>query len=263
MGFLLGLVSNVVANVVFWVLLGVVFWALSTAFARRFSRFFGLGRVRRVAVYLSNLWDPQASRTGRKEGYTISLHELRAAQSVDQLFGSAPLRLPDLVRGLVDALWLHRQVQCAIEVSPLNVEVADLERNLIIVGGSARNTLRAHYLDAQLPTATLARENEAADGHLESQRGQQITIAHGGSKREVSSAGANLAIVEKCQDPNRGTILFFCLGFRADSTWAATEYLIRNWKNLAREFGDSAFVICLAFPYTERYLEEYKEPLRL
>ena len=119
MGFLLGLASNLVANIVFWVLLGLVFWALSTAVVRRFSRFFGLVRVRSVAVYLSNLWTPQASPSGRTEGYTISLHELRAAQSVDKLFGSAPLRLPDLVRGLVDALWLHRQVQCATEVSPL------------------------------------------------------------------------------------------------------------------------------------------------
>jgi hypothetical protein len=50
---------------------------------------------------------------------------------------------------------------------------------------------------------------------------------------------------------------------RADTSWAATEYLIRNWKHLAAEFGDSNFVVCLGFPETEEYLDAYKEPLRL
>jgi cell division protein FtsX len=45
MGFLIGLASNVIANLVFWVLLGAVFWVVSTAVARRFSQFFGLRRV--------------------------------------------------------------------------------------------------------------------------------------------------------------------------------------------------------------------------
>src|SRR5689334_16545320 len=105
MGFILGLASNVAANVVFWALLGIFFWALTTTVARRFSRFFGLGRVNGVTVFVSNLWSPTASMTGKTVGYAISMHELWAAQSVDRLFSSASLRLPDLVRGLVDALW--------------------------------------------------------------------------------------------------------------------------------------------------------------
>jgi len=64
-------------------------------------------------------------------------------------------------------------------------------------------------------------------------------------------------------DPDRGTTIFFCLGIRGDGSWAATEYLIRNWKRLAADFGDSDFVVCLGFPKTENYLDDYKEPLRL
>jgi hypothetical protein len=263
MGFLLGIVSNVVANIVFWVLLGAVFWAFSAAAAQRFSRFFGLARVRSVAVCLSNLWTPQSSPSGRQEGYTITLHELRAGQSVGKLFGSAPLRLPELVKGLVDALWLHHPVQCPIEVSPLRVEDADLDRNLIVVGSSARNSLRARYLQAGLPSAILAGENEPPDGRMAPSPARYITILHNGDRSEVALANANLAIVEKCRDPDRGTTLFFCLGSRGDSSWAATEYLVRNWKRLATEFGNSSFVICLGFPNTEKYLEEYREPIRL
>jgi hypothetical protein len=75
MGFLLGLASNIAANIIFWLLLGLVFWAAGAMVARRFTRFFGLDRMRSVAVYLSNLWSPQVS--SRNLGYTIALHELR------------------------------------------------------------------------------------------------------------------------------------------------------------------------------------------
>ena len=167
MGFVLGLASNMAANLVFWVLLRGTFWVLSTAVARRFSRFFGLVRIDRIGIYLSNLWSPQASLlSGRTVGYTVSLDELRAAQSIDKLFGSAPLRLPDMVRGLVDALCLRRQVRCVIDVSPLKGEDAELDRNLIVVGSSVRNSVRARYVQARLPTAILTGEDQASDARL-------------------------------------------------------------------------------------------------
>lgn len=42
----------------------------------------------------------------------------------------------------------------------------------------------------------------------------------------------------------------------------ATEYLVRNWNRLAREFGDSDFLIYLELPKTDIYLESYIEPER-
>jgi hypothetical protein len=263
MGFFLGLMSNVAANIVFWVLLGSIFWFIGVTAARRFSRFFGLARVNSVAVYLSNLWTPQFSRSGKTVGYTIALHELRAAQSVDTLFSSAPLRLPDLVRGLVDALWLREHVRCETAVSPLEAEDADLDRNLVIVGSSARNAVRARYVRAGLPTAIITGEDspDYAGGPIDEVR--SITIKRGATSSTINFNDVNLALVEKCHDPDRGTTLFFCLGARGDSSWAATEYLVRNWKRLSGEFGDGDFVACLGFPKTEKYMNEYREPLRL
>ena len=259
MSFLIGLGSNTVANVLFWALLGALFWVVSTVVARRFSQFFGLNRTARVAVYLSNLWKPESSPSGRSEGYTISLHELRAAQSVDKLFGSAPFRLPDLVRGLVDAIWLRHQVQCVTDVCPLRAEDADLGRNLIIVGSSARNSVRARYVRAGLPSVILTRE----DGDpLSAIQSASITVLSEGGGNEITLDNWNFAILEKCYDPERGITLIFCLGPRADGSWAATEYLVRNWRRLAREFSGNDFAICLCFPYTDKYLEEYVEPSR-
>lgn len=259
MAFLVGVVGNIAANLIFWLLLGGVFWAISSATGRRFFQFFGLNKIESIGVYLSNLWTPQASPSGRPEGYAVSLHELRAAQSVEKLFGTAPLSLPDLVRGLVDALWLRQKVRCEIDVSPLRADEANLERNLIVVGSSARNSLRAHYVAIGLPKATLEHESpdwRSIDVHT-------VIIERSGTKSEHHFPDVNLAVVEKCHDPVRGIVIFFCFGVRGDSTWAATEYLIRNWKRLAAEFGNQDFLICLGFPKTETYLDEYKEPLPL
>jgi hypothetical protein len=258
-GFVFGVAGNIAANLIFWLLLGGLFWGISRATGRRFYRFFGLVNIESVGVYVSNLWTPEASPSGRTIGYTISLHELRAAQSVEKIFGTAPLSLPDLVRGLVDALWLRQQVGCEIDVSPLKVDEANLERNLIVVGSSARNSVRAHYIATGLPSTTL--KGEKPSWH--STGVNAVTIERNGTKSEVSFPDVNIAVVEKCRDPGRGTVVFFCFGIRGDSTWAATEYLIRNWKRLVAEFGDQDFVVCLGFPKTERYLDEYKEPLRL
>jgi len=261
MGFIIGLVSNVAANFVFWALLGITFWMVGRMVARRFSRFFGLGRVNSIAVFLSNLWTPGVGK--RPVGYTIALHELWAAQSVDRLFSAAPLRLPDLVRGLVDALWLRQRVRCAIEVSPLKGEDADLDRNLIVVGSSVRNSIRARYVETRLPTAILTGEDQVTGALPGTADVRSITIRRGGTESRVDFAGLNLALVEKCRDPDRGTTVFFCLGIRGDSSWAAVEYLVRNWKRLVMEFGDANFVVCLGFPQTEQYADEYREPLRL
>lgn len=263
MGFLLGLISNMVANIVFWMLLGIAFWLLTTTITRRFSRFFGLTRVNSVAVVLSNLWTPQLTRSGRTTGYTISKHELWAAQAVGRLFSSASLRLPDIVRGLVDDLWLRGRVQCAVEISPLPDESADLDRNLIVVGSSARNSVRGHYVRSRLPTAILTGEDQATDPWNVMKNERSITLVRRGTESKVEFREVNLALIEKCCDPDRGTTIFFCLGLRADGSWAATEYLTRNWKRLAAEFRNSDFVICLGFPYSEKYAEEYREPIRL
>jgi hypothetical protein len=177
MGFLLGFVRSVAANIIFGLLLEIVFWAITTAVARRFSRFFGLYNIRSIAIYLSNLWSPELSRRKRA---MLSLHELRAAQSVDQLFTSAPLRLPELVRGLVDAVWPGHPVRCVVEVSPPGTESADLDRNLVIVGSSARNSLRASYIRAGLPSAYLTDEIDTPDGRLGPSRERSISIWRNG-----------------------------------------------------------------------------------
>ena len=48
-------------------------------------------------------------------------------------------------------------------------------------------------------------------------------------------------------DAVHGTTVIFCVGRRGDTTWAATEYLARNWSSLQKEFGGEPFAVCLGF----------------
>jgi hypothetical protein len=100
MSFVIGLPESIAANLIFWLLLGGFFWGISKATSRKFFSFFGLSKISSFSFYLSNLWTSPAKPGSRTVGYSIALHELRAAQSVENLFGAAPLRLPELVRGL-------------------------------------------------------------------------------------------------------------------------------------------------------------------
>jgi hypothetical protein len=102
-----------------------------------------------------------------------------------------------------------------------------------------------------LPTAIITGED--SPGYAGGPMDQIRSITRGATRSTVNFNDVNLALVEKCRDPDRGTTLFFCLGARGDSSWAATEYLVRNWRRLSGEFGDEGFVVCLGFPKTEKY----------
>jgi len=60
-------------------------------------------------------------------------------------------------------------------------EDTDLDRNLIIVGSSARNTVRARYVQAGLPTAIITGEDSASYAWLPVDKVRSITITHGGT----------------------------------------------------------------------------------
>ena len=258
MGFALNTLSNVVANLVFWVLLGVTFWSIGLVSARRFTSFFGLRNSNGIVIYLSNLYSSGTNPSGRSDGRTISIHELHGAQSVDRVLASAPLRLPELVRGLVDSIWLRGKIESDVVVSPLDRASIDFSRNMVVIGSGVRNSARAHYLNARLPVAAFSGEYQ---GLLDFE--SRVVATFDSGKTEIGRSGKNIGILEKCRDREHGIVVFFCLGKRADSSWGAAEYLVRHWNALAREFGDSDFLIYLEWPKIDGYLEHYIEPARM
>jgi hypothetical protein len=55
MRFVLDVLTNVLANIVFWVGFGVMAWLGIRISQRKFARFFGITTNRNIAVYVSNL----------------------------------------------------------------------------------------------------------------------------------------------------------------------------------------------------------------
>ncbi|WP_405180920.1 hypothetical protein OG225_06950 [Nocardia sp. NBC_01377] len=262
MSFLLEVATNLLANIVFWLLLGFLFFMGSRTVESKMVRFFGLGRSRQIQVLLSNLAEPYPDGRPR---YSLSLHEFQAAQSVHKLFGAAPLRLPELVRGLVDGIWLHRQVQCQVDVSPntsssIAAETA-LAKSCIVVGGASRNSVRKYGLEDATAKATLAGEGFPQQPVPIPGEEVTVTIRHGDGNLQQIKACKNLAVIEKVNRTG-GHVNFFCHGVRADTSCLAVEYLVRNWKQIAKDFGDADFVLVLGVPWETEYFVGYLEPTR-
>jgi len=268
MDFLASLISDIVANVIFWVGLGFLTWLSIKTTQSRFQKFFGLDTNRTLVVYLSNLW-----RLGeaRPPGCVISGFEFRATESISSLFGIIPFRFPNLVRGLVDAFWTRNRPRITVSISPLAVD--DLEftsmiefTNMIVVGGTPKNSVRRYYFRTNALYLAIEGEERALDHTpdvFEKVLLPSVRVMKGQRKGEIIGKGYNLAIVEKIRDEEHGTVVFMCVGYRGDSSWAATEYLVRNWSRLHRITGNKVFALCLGFPKSEVHMDSYMEPIIL
>ena len=260
---MLAVVTNLVANFAFWLMLGAGFLAGGRTVERRMIRFFGLRNARRLHVYLSNAADHTPRSDGRPR-MALAFHEFQAIQSVNKLFGAAPLRLPELARGLVDGIWLRRPIHHLVEVSPLSTDGAHLADSCIIVGSGTRNSIRRYCVERQLVKATLDAEQQPEGPWYTAGDEVTVSVRLDGDNVQHVKARKNLAVIEKVHRTDDDTANFFCVGVRGDSSWAAVEYLVRNWKHLANEFRDRDFVIVLGVPWNEgTYFTEYPEPSRI
>jgi hypothetical protein len=198
----------------------------------------------------------------------LSEHELRAAQATNRLFGSAALRMPDAVRGLVDALFLTEKYASTTVVSPSKfdniAQFKELGDNLVVVGGGTKNRIRRMYIDdgsikLQMSDETL----DAADTQRAPRENWAVEVLDGPAQGNLIRASASeLIVIERMRDPDRGTTVFFCLGRKGDTSWAAAEYLARHWRELQKEFGQRNFAICLSLQDPE-YTYEFRNPTRL
>ena len=135
--------------------------------------------------------------------------------------------------------------------------------NLIVVGAAARNRIRRLYLDENLTSLRMSNECPDAGTHQLPPEERYVEVLSGPDLgQRIASESLELAVVEKVHDAVRGTTVIFCVGHRGDTTWAAAEYLARNWRSLRREFGEAPFAVCLGFR-DPGYGYEYHPPRRL
>jgi hypothetical protein len=245
----------VLGNVVFWVLVGVLALGSSRVLQRRVYAFFGVPRGGRITVIVSNAWR-RAPGSDTAQGYALSLHELRGWQTVEAFFGSAPLRLPELARGLVDAVWLREQITTDLVVStPQQLTTAGTE---IVIGSARRNHARRAHLDAGRTRAWLGAEVEGAPMSAVN----RVHVARGGATQTIET-DLQIAVLERHVDASTGRTVFYCHGNRADGSRVAVEYLARHWKRLAARHAGRPFVVLLGCSPRTPYPEHYEEPTLL
>jgi hypothetical protein len=257
--------TNVIANLIFWLCLGVIVAIIARLGQRNFREFFGLDSNKHLTACLSNLWSAEIS--DRSRGYWVGLHELRASEAIARLFGTASFRMPDIVRGLVDTIWTGSRVyEFQTAVSPAKsddpYEFDHLANNMIVVGASSKNSVRRLYVDSGMVSMKLSNEVSEAGSHQPRKDHSAVYILVGKNAGLDITSAHELAILEKIIDPQRGIVVFFCAGMHGDATWAATEYLVRSWRDLVKEFGSEPFAVCLGFR-PPRYRYDYSKPLRL
>jgi hypothetical protein len=259
MSFLVDTAANVLANLLFWFGLGGIFWLLARTGRRRFLRFFGVERDRSLTAYLSNLGLPTGDRRTK---LLISGHEFLVVRTLAKLFSSSTLRYPEFVRGLVDSIFIGKQITFQVDICPDRYELA-VDSAILVVGGGVLNTLRRYYV-ATHQTLTIASSEELdMESHPTPifQHGYW-RITRGARASETLAHGVNSAVIERFVDSERSRIVLCCAGARADSSWAAVEYLVRHWRDLHRQFSDHPFAMVLEFPQGQgdSYLDEYAEP---
>ncbi len=252
---LIDLVTNVLGNLVFWLLVGVAAFASSRVLQRRVYAFFGVPRGGRIAVIVSNAWR-RAPGSDTAQGYALSLHELRGWQTVEAFFGSAPLRLPEVARGLVDAVWLREQIRTDLVVSaPQPQATAGTE---IVIGSARRNHARRAHLEAGRTRAWL-------DAEIEGPAMSAVNRVHvtRAGRTQTIETDLQIAVLERHVDASTGRTVFYCHGNRADGSRIAVEYLARHWKQLFSRHGQHPFVVLLGCSTRTPYSEHYEEPTLL
>lgn len=248
---------NIISDLILWLGLGLIVFLWLRIRKSKFLSFFGIEKNQKLIVYLSNLWQQSDNNPA---GEIIAGSEFPVGQSIQSLFGETPFRVPELVRGLVDELWSGQVLDYTIRVSPLDIESIEFT-NMIIVGATPKNSVRRYYLQDGCVSFKIAGESEepVGDVHERVLRSEAIYLK-GPRKDQEITGDCNIAILEKVIDKDYGVTVFMCVGSRGDSSWGATEYLVRNWKSLQKRFSNNEFAVCLGFPNFDDYMKRYSEP---
>lgn len=254
------LLSDLAAEILIWAGLGFAVWLWLSARRRRFLQFFGLGKNKTLVVYLSNLWAPNSEK--QSAGCTIAGQEFRVVKSFFGPFGGTRLRFPDILEGLVDSLWIGDKIKKEIEVSSRDDKDIDLENNMIVIGGTPKNSVRRYFFKKRWLSLVIDGEaDEPPPSVFDKPLKPRILILKGHRAGNPIAGEYNFAVIEKLFDKTNETTVFMCAGYRGDSSWLATEYLLRHWGDLHKEFVNERFALCLKFRMTDEYLSDYEEPI--
>jgi hypothetical protein len=222
--------ANIVAAFIWTVLV-----AATIAFGywwrrRRVLKFFGLQNHARVVIYSSRLWVPRFTSLGPDgkkrsfEGIASPGYEAKLIAAIYVFFdGWAPLP-----RWAGSLIWQDIAVEPLVSPPPGEIEQHD---TLIAIGSPGYN-LVSEAMEANFaPLVRFVPDNAGRDN--------SALALPGGSVLDDPFNGA----VQRLVNTTTGQVAFYLGGPSAQGTTAATNYLLQEWKTLAKRPLDRPFYV--------------------
>jgi hypothetical protein len=218
-------------------------------------KFFGFDRNKKLNIYISTLFIVSpSSGTVTHQGQVINFtgpvipeYEFKMIPIFSSLFNLITTG-DSLVSALVNR-WILGDVDINYPNAPQSLNAIQF-CNFICVGGPAANSLTDYYVNQRKITELgFNSENKG----IEIKKGENAGKIIGADGEQF-----DYGILEKVYDKQNGNIIFVAAGLGFAGTMAAANYLVREWKTLAKNYGDACFTICLKTPWHYLNSEGFK-----
>jgi hypothetical protein len=227
-----GVSANLVADFIWLILVAAVvgLWYLQRR--RRVLKFFGLQNHRRVVIYASRLYVKLCGSLGPDgtprsfRGIASPGYEAELVADIEVFFD----RFAPLLRwhGTPLLKWADITVDALVSPPPGQIE----PRYTLIAIGSPGYNVVSETIEANFAAPVTFVSDNAA-------------LALSGVPQE--DPDGLLGAVQRLVNATTGQVAFYVAGPTAEGTTAATKYLLREWKHLAKRYpGGSFYVIVRA-----------------
>jgi hypothetical protein len=270
MEFLINLINNILANIIFFALGGTLILALIQKEMRRKNVFFGTTSNKKIHVYLSSvsLRDVDAiTHFDEKERFTgnaLFENEFRIIPEISSLF---PHRFPtektlsnvaEAFSSLVDSYMIIQKPEIIFMPSPRIPQNANFpstsKSTIICVGSMIYNSVSYYYQQAEQPVLQVLKDSRNCEIRLVQQRATKQVFY-----RDLEDKKNDLGVVLKIHDQNEN-VVFIAAGLGVNATCAAVVYLTREWKSLHKRFPNSDFGVLIECDHISENVDGYRSP---
>jgi len=255
------ILSNLLANIIFWIFGGIIFGLVISIRRIRLNRFFGIKFGQPLLIYLSThpieneIFKHRTEIENSVDTELISKSEVQVVTLFSELFSSQPFeRIADAFAGIVDTLWLIGRPEIKFVPSPLSEEELEFS-STICLGAHEFNTATEYYFYKHNPYIIMERKNP--DDRINiivrinkgDRKGEIITRTnhHGDNEKNW-----DLGIIVKLFDEEHGNTIFIVAGLEEMGTLSAADYLVENWRVFQKIYNNSEFGICIRCPSYRR-----------
>lgn len=260
--------SNILATVIvaFLLLLLRIPSLLMMLFGRRRRklRFFGIvGPHAKQTVYLSTLFVRAFGASNYTmeprsfSGPAVPSYEFATLEALHQLWREPTLEnLPKLLRPTLGRLsWRLQPVQLDSRSSPRSAAEVEFGGSIVAVGGQHYNVVTKLFLDTLRPYLTISDDG----GSIVLLASEESIVGNTSDKAALEFE--DYGILQRLFHPPTNTTALIVAGLGTTGTTGAAFYLVKNWHDLSKRFGQEPFAVCLGFKNVRSNPNSFLEPV--